>query len=131
MTQPHQDVETRQDENVRHIKSRPIKEYLWGAGLILVVVAGLWIYIAHGLNEMNEKMRLEELKSLSQAHTQILSSYHRCMGVRSPGHMACLGSVAKAAELYGYKPEEINRVFTDAGLLGSPDAINSASPAHH
>lgn len=125
MTQAHEDVET------QYIKSRPIKEYLWGAGMILVVAAGLWIYITSSLHEIDEKMKLEELKSLSQAHMQILSSYHRCMGVRSPGHMACLGSVAKAAELYGYKPEEINRVFTDAGLLGSPDAINSASPAHH
>lgn len=119
MTQPHQNVETRQEVNVRHIKSRPIKEYLWGAGLILLVAAGLWIYVMYCINEMNEKMKLEELKSLSKAHTQILNSYHRCMGVRSPGHVACIGSVAKAAELYGFKPEEIKKVFVDANLLPS------------
>jgi hypothetical protein len=124
VTEPHADV------NVRHVKPSRIKDYLCGAGLILLVGAGLWMYIAYCLNEIDEKTKLEELKSLSQAHMQILNSYHRCMGVRSPGHMACLGSVAKAAELYGYKPAEINRVFADAGLLGSPDAINRASPAH-
>lgn len=125
MIEPHADM------NVRHGTASRIKDYLWGAGLILLVGIGLWTYVMYCLNEMHGKMKLEELKNRSPAHLQILNSYNRCMGPRSPGHMACIGSVAKAAELYGYKPKQINRVLEDAGLLADPGSINSASRAHH
>lgn len=124
--------QVREDVNVRHIYPSRYRAYIWKGLAILVVGLGLWMYIAWGLAEIEAKAKIEELKGRSPAHFQILNSYYECIGPRrSPGHMACLGSVAKAAELYGYKSSVISKVFIEAGLLPAPDAINPVSPAHH
>lgn len=66
------------------------------AGAALVAVgAGLAIYIAICVADIRHNMAMDELKSRSQAHRKILSTYSHCMSGKSPGHLACLGAGQK------------------------------------
>lgn len=114
-------VETRPAVNVRHSRTINFWNCIALALFVLVVGFGLWMYITSGLEDIKQKEQLDELKARSPAHARILSGYYRCMSPRqSPGHMACLGAVAKSAELNGTEPSVVSAVLVDAGLLAPP-----------
>ncbi|WP_274644599.1 hypothetical protein [Pseudomonas serbica] len=88
---------------------------LVGVGVLLF--AGLlWAYIAAGLDGVRTQERLDELRSRSPAHDQILTAYYQCTGRMPSAPLSCLGSVSKGAEMSGIKPEVVKSVLVDAGI---------------
>lgn len=65
----------RVDKDVRHIYPSKLKNYLLIGAALLVVGAGLAIYIAICVADIRHNMAMDELKSRSQAHSKILSAY--------------------------------------------------------
>jgi hypothetical protein len=119
----------REDKNVRFLKPNWFKNYLWAVPLALIVVAVLWAYVAFTLDDISAQERLDELKSRSTAHEQILTGYYRCRApLHNPGQLACIGAVSKGAELLGIKASVVDSVLVDAGLIAAP-VIVEAAPA--
>jgi hypothetical protein len=120
----------REDQNVRFLKPNRFKNYLWAVPLALIVFAVLWAYVAFTLDDISAQERLDELKSRSPAHEQILTGYYRCRApLHNPGQLACIGAVSKGAELLGIKASVVDAVLVDAGIIDAQKVKVAPAPA--
>lgn len=102
------------------------RKVLVGMLITVFVLAALWAYISMGLDDIRAQAKLDELKTRSPAHEQILTGYYRCMQPRkNPGQLACIGAVSKGAELLGIKASVVASVLVDAGLIAAPVKVEA------
>ena len=87
------------------------------AGIVgfLLIGASLFFWFQwKGYKTEETLMRYVTLAETSKVHQYIVPAYRQCLRQRSgPNPIACKGAVAKAAEMDGYKQDEIEKVFID------------------
>lgn len=89
-------------------------------GAVLLVGASLFLGMQwKAYRDDLQMLRYVSLAENSKAHEYIVPAYRQCLRARNPGHTACKGAVAQSAEMDGYTPDAIKKVFIDIERLNA------------